>query len=131
MKKILMLVLLSTLIFAKSYTEFAKENGYETDFKVALAKAKEQRKDLMFLLITNYCPWCKKFEQRTLSDALIRTKIQQKFIPLILNREEKKFPARFDSPRIPVVYFVSYKDDKIVTSTVGFQTKEEFLPYLK
>lgn len=131
MKKLVILILLSTLIFAKGYKEFAQENGYETDYKVALAKAKEQKKDLMLLLITNYCPWCKKFEQRTLSDTGINVKVHKKFVPLIVNREEKNFPLQYDSSLIPVVYFVNYKDEKIYEKSVAFKSKDEFSDYLK
>lgn len=131
MKKLLILVLFSTLLFSKSYKEFAKETGYETNYKTAIEKAKEEKKDLMFVLITNYCPWCKKFEQRTLSRSDINEKVHKKFVPLILNREEKNFPKQFDSPRIPVVYFVSYKDEKIEKTTVGFKDQKEFSEYLK
>jgi thioredoxin-related protein len=131
MKKLVMLLLLSTLIFAKSYKEFAQENGYETDYKVALTKAKGEKKDLMILLITNYCPWCKKFEQRTLSDVAINAKVHNKFIPLIMNREERNFPLQYDSTLVPVVYFVNYKNEKIYEKSIAFKNKDEFSDYLK
>lgn len=131
MKKLLTLLLFTTLLFGESYKEFAAKSGYEVDYKVAISKAKEEKKDLMLLLITNYCPWCKKFEQRTLSNSEINAKVHKKFVPLILNREEKNFPAQFDSSRIPVVYFVNYKDEKIYETSVGFQSKEDFSTYLK
>ena len=131
MKPIWILLFFTTLLFGESYKEFAAKSGYEIDYKIAISKAKEEKKDLMFVLITNYCPWCKKFEQRTLSDSEINSKVHKKFIPLILNREEKNFPLQFDSFRIPVVYFISYKDEKAYTTTIGFQTKEDFSGYLK
>ncbi len=126
MKKLLILLFLTTLLFGQSYKEFASGLGYETDYKVAIAKAKEEKKDLMFVLITNYCPWCKKFEQRTLSNSDINAKVHKKYVPLIMNREEKNFPLKFDSSTIPVVYFVNYKDENIYKTTRGFQTKEDF-----
>ncbi len=126
MKKLLTLLFFTTLLFGESYKEFAAATGYETDYNVALAKAKEEKKDLMFLLITNYCPWCKKFEQRTLSNRDINAEVHKKFVPLIMNREEKNFPIKFDSPGIPVVYFVNYQDENISKISKGFQIKEDF-----
>lgn len=131
MKKLLFLVIFSTLLFSQPMQEFAKDVEYETDYKTAITKAKEQKKDLMFVLITNYCPWCKKFENRTLKQKDVNSKVHQKFIPLILNRQENKFPKKFDSQRIPVTYFVSYKDENIYETSVGFKTKSDFLEYLK
>ena len=46
MKKLLTLLFFTTLLFGESYKEFAAATGYETDYNVALAKAKEEKKDL-------------------------------------------------------------------------------------
>ena len=131
MKKILLFLALSTLLFAQTYQEFAKENGYELDYKTALSKAKSQNKELMLLLVTNYCPWCKKYEQLTLSNKEINAKVHSRYVPLIINREERNFPAQFDSTTVPVTYFVNSKDEKIKESVRGYQTKEEFKALLK
>ena len=131
MKKSLLLVTLCTLVFAQSYQEFAQQNSYELEYKTAIAKAKSQEKELMLLLVTNYCPWCKKYEQLTLSNKDINAKIHSRYVPLIINREERNFPIQFDSTTVPVVYFVSPKDEKIKESVRGYQTKEEMKALLK
>ena len=131
MKKLLLLVTLCTLVFAQSYQEFAQQNGYELDYKTALVTAKSQNKELMLLLVTNYCPWCKKYEQLTLSNKDINAKIHSRYVPLIINREERNFPTQFDSTVVPVVYFVSSKDEKIKQSMKGYQTKDEIKTLLK
>ena len=131
MKILLLLLTLYTLMFAQSYQEFAQQNGYELEYKTALAKAKSQNKELMLLLVTNYCPWCKKYEQLTLSNKDINVKIHSRYVPLIINREERNFPTQFDSTVVPVVYFVNPKDEKIKQSVKGYQTKEEMKALLK
>ena len=127
MKTLLIITLLITSVFAKNYKEFAKEFKYETSYEVALKKAKEQKKDVMFIMVANFCPWCQKFEKRVLSKKNIDAQIHKKYIPLIINREEKNFPKEFESPFIPVMYFVDYKTKKIKNKVVGYNNKADFI----
>jgi thioredoxin-related protein len=131
MKKLFLFLALTALVFAQTYQEFAQGNGYELDYKTAISKAKSQNKELMLLLVTNYCPWCKKYEQLTLSNKEINAKIHSKYVPLIINREERNFPAQFDSTTVPITYFVNPKNEKIVESVRGYQTKDELKALLK
>jgi thiol-disulfide isomerase/thioredoxin len=78
-----------------SHKDFSADMMYETDYKTALLKAKKAGKPLMIFMTTNYCPWCRKLENRVLSKSDIDQKIKQKYIPLMLNLDEKKFPAQF------------------------------------
>ncbi len=130
MRALILLTLLSTLIFAQTLEEFAAKYHYETDYKVALQKAKEQHKFVFFVMVTNYCPWCRKYEKRTLSNASINAEIQKRFIPLILNREKGQFPDQFKTPIVPVTYIVNHKDESIVTKEMGYKKKKYLLKIL-
>ena len=69
MKKILLIVLLfSSFLFS---SDFAKTYKYETDYKKALAKAKNEKKDIVFVLISDYCPWCDRLKEEVLNDSII------------------------------------------------------------
>ena len=127
MKILLVITLLFTTIFAKNYKEFAKEFKYETSYEVAIKKAAEQKKDLMFVMVANFCPWCSKFEKKVLSKKKMDVKIHEKYIPLIINREENNYPKEFNSPFIPVMYFVDYKTNKIKKKVVGYNNKADFI----
>ncbi len=125
MKIILIVSLLTTLIFAQTLEEFAKKHNYETDYNVALNKAKKADKLIFFVMVTNYCPWCRKYEKRTLSDKNIDAEIHKHFIPLILNREKGNFPDQFKTPIVPVTYIVNYKDESIGTKEMGYKGKKD------
>lgn len=127
MKTLMIMILLVSSIFAKSYKDFAQDMNYETNYEVALKKAKDQKKDIMFFLIANFCPWCVKFEKKVLSKKDINTIIHTKYIPLIVNREEKNFPKVFDAPVVPTIYFVDYKTSKIKKTIVGYNNKAKFI----
>ena len=101
--RLILLALLSTLLLSASdIANFAKEMQYETVYDVAKARAIKEKKPIMLVMVTHYCPWCRKFERRTLKKESINKRIHKEFIPLILNREAKKYPKQFYTPRIPV-----------------------------
>lgn len=107
--------------------DIATELGYETDYNITIAKAQKEKKNIIFILTANYCPWCRKFEQRVLLKKEVNEAIHNKYIPLILNREEKKFPKEFYKSMTPIVHFIDYKTQKSYHSVVGYNNKDEFL----
>lgn len=110
---------------------FAREMEYETNYADALAKAKKMKKNVMFVLVANYCPWCRKFEERVLLKKELNDKIQSKYIPLILNREEGNFPKEFSKSMTPIVHFIDYETEKSYHNVVGYNNREEFLHLLE
>ncbi|MCW8896227.1 MAG: thioredoxin family protein [Sulfurimonas sp.] len=130
MKKLLIVMMLSLLLFADGYKEFAKEMAYETDYKTALERAKKENKNLMVLMITNYCPWCSKFEKKTLMNKNIDDKIKSKYIPLIINRQEGNFPKYIYAPVVPVTFFIEPDKEEIIHQSIGFSNKIDFLNLL-
>ncbi|MDQ1245143.1 MAG: hypothetical protein QG565_1484 [Campylobacterota bacterium] len=131
MKKIVMFLLMSTIIFAEGFKEFAKEMSYETEYKTALNKAKKEDKKLMVLMISNFCPWCTKFENKTLVDKSVDGAIKSKYIPLIINKEEKNFPTYLTTPIVPTTYFINPHKEEILHQSVGFSNKIELLNLLQ
>ncbi|MCK9454622.1 MAG: thioredoxin family protein [Sulfurimonas sp.] len=130
MKKLLLIVMLSLMLFADGYKEFAKEMAYETEYKTALERAKKENKSLMILMITNYCPWCSKFEKKTLMDKNVDDKIKSNYIPLVINRQEGNFPKYLNAPVVPVTFFVEPNKEEITYQSIGFSNKIDFLNLL-
>ncbi|OHE02065.1 MAG: hypothetical protein A3K14_05505 [Sulfurimonas sp. RIFCSPLOWO2_12_FULL_36_74] len=131
MKKLILFALMSTLLFGEGYKEFAKEMSYETNYETALNKAKKENKNLMVLIISNFCPWCTKFEKKTLTDKTVDGALKSKYIPLIINKEEGNFPSYLTAPVVPTVFFVKTNEEKVFHESVGFSSKAEFLNLLK
>ena len=126
--KLLSLFLLMTLsLSAGSIEDFASKHGYFSSYEKAIAQAKKEDKILMFVLVTHYCPWCRKYERNTLSKKRIKALIHKKYTPLILNREAHQFPDKFDSPRIPTTLFIDAKQEKIIHAEMGFKTPSQFV----
>jgi len=127
MKVVLMSLLITLTLGASEIAEFAQKMSYETNYAVALQKAKEQKKELMFVMVTNYCPWCRKFEKRTLVKEEVNTLVHKKYVPLILNREKGKYPKKFFTKRIPVVMFINTNTEETIHESLGFKNVKDFL----
>lgn len=121
--------------FAKvglTHKNFASHMGYETDYKVALSKAKKEGKELFIFMSTSYCPWCRKMENRLLSKVEIDKKIKSKYIPVMLNFSKKNFPKQFKEIVLtPTLYIVDSKSEKIVHQFVGYSNRGEFIHLLE
>ncbi len=110
---------------------FAAAMGYETNYETALKKAKKAQKNVMLVLVSNYCPWCRKFEQRVLLKKEVDAVIQKNYIPLIINKERDSFPKELDMAFTPIIHFIDYKTLRSYKSLLGYNSKEEFLHTIK
>lgn len=110
---------------------FAAEMKYETNFDEAVKRSKKEQKNIMLVLVSNYCPWCRKFEQRVLLKEEVNSVIQNNYIPVIINREKDPFPKEFDTGFTPIVHFIDYKTQKSYKNVIGYNNKDEFTYILK
>jgi thiol-disulfide isomerase/thioredoxin len=114
------------------HDSFALTMAYETDYSTAAAKAKKAGKPLMIFMTTNFCPWCRKLESRVLSKSDINAKIQEKFVPLMLNLDTDSFPKQFAKSRFtPILYIVDPKDARITHEFIGYNNRDGFLHLIK
>jgi len=115
-----------------THETFAEDMRYETDYKIALAKAKKSGKPLMIFMTTSYCPWCRKLENRILSQTDIDSTIKKRYIPIMLNLDKDSYPEQFAKTRFtPIIYIVNATTEKIEYKFVGYSARDEFLHLLK
>ena len=110
---------------------FSSEMNYETNFDEAVKRSKKEKKNIMLVLVSNYCPWCRKFEQRVLLKEDVNAIIQKNYIPLILNREKDSFPKEFDTGFTPIVHFIDHQTQKSYKNVIGYNNKDEFTYILR
>ena len=127
MKILFLALILLSQIYAKSYKDFGNQFGYEFEYEKALTKAQKEKKDIMILMVSNFCPWCQKLEKVVLSKEKINTHVHKKYIPLILNKDEKKYPAKFETPMVPTVYFVDSKTEQIKSKVIGYNNRLDMI----
>jgi len=124
-----LLFFLLALLFSLSASEnLAGKLGYYSDYSVALGVAQKEQKPLMLVVVTSYCPWCRKLERKSLADKSIGQKVKTHFIAVIVdrNKDAENFPKTYQTPRIPVVYFIDPQKGTAYWETVGYLSKAEF-----
>ncbi|NOR55393.1 MAG: thioredoxin fold domain-containing protein [Sulfurovum sp.] len=111
---------------------FAGQMKYETNYEAAVKKARESGKEVMIFMTTNFCPWCRKLENRILSKDDINAKIHSKYVPVLLNLDTDKFPESFSKSKFtPILYVVNPKDESIKHQFIGYSNRDGFLQLLK
>lgn len=128
MKTLLLLLLTFSFAISAQIDEFASEVNYSRDYNAALKDAKSQNKLLMLVVVGDYCPWCKKFERKTLNSSLIQEQVKKDFIPVIIDKskDKGKYPPEFYSKLIPTVFFIDPKTQKHVFESLGYSKKVTF-----
>lgn len=129
MKVLITLFTLFSLIYSAQIDEFAAEVHYLRNYEMAIKTAKEQNKIVMLVVVGDYCPWCKKFERKTLSDSAVMTKVKESFVGIIIDKykDKGKYPQEFSAPLIPAVFFINPKDGQSVQETVAYMKPDEFM----
>lgn len=133
MKKLLTLLLLTLTLFGANIDKFASEMGFERDYKSALAKAKKENKPLMMVLGADYCPWCRKFERKTLSSKLIKPELEKEVITLVVDKkfDIESFPKKFQTQLTPRVFFIDPKDGESFYESVGYIKRKAYMQKLQ
>lgn len=128
MKTFILLFTLVLTLFSAQIDEFATNMGYLRDYNQALKVAQKENKPLMLVMVGDYCPWCRKFERKTLQRELIALNVNKNFIPLIVDRnlDQGKYPQEYFAKRIPTVYFIEPTKGNTLFESLGYVKKEEF-----
>ena len=132
MKRLFILLLISFSLFASNVDKFAQEMGFERDYKIALLKSKKENRVLMMVLGADYCPWCRKFEHKTLSSSLIKAHLDKNVVTLVVDKkyDVDSFPSQFKTEFTPRVFFINPKDETIISQTTRYVKKMEFMKKL-
>jgi len=129
MKTLIILLSLLNFIHAAQIDEFAAEANYMRSYDQAIKTAKVQKKLVMLVVVADYCPWCKKFERKTLKDSAVMAKANKSFVRVIIDKykDKGKYPEEFNAPIIPAVFFVNPKDQKSLLEAVAYMQPDEFM----
>ncbi len=128
MKILLSLLLTFTFVLSAQIDNFASEVNYFRDYNSALKEAKKQKKPIMLIVVSTYCPWCKKFERKTLNTSLIQGQVKKDFIPLIIDktRDKGKYPSEFYAKLVPTIFFINPKTQKHFYKSRGYSDNITF-----
>lgn len=124
-------VLILTSFCFSSPLDLGKKEAYATTYKDALYQANKNNMPIMAIFVTKMCPWCKKLENQTLKKPKVASFIKANFIPLVLDKEEAKFPKRFTPEVVPTTVFIQADKEKKISQIVGYKPADEYLKLLE
>jgi len=129
MKIIIVLFILLSSVYGAKIDEFAKEASYFRDYNSALVIAKKENKILMLVLVADFCPWCKKFERKTLENKSVSSLVDENFIPVIVDnyRDKEYFPKELSTKKLPRVYFINANTQEVINKSNLYVKKNDFL----
>lgn len=133
MKIFLLTVLLTCTIFATNLDQFAKENSFERDFTIAMQKAKKHNKILVMVLGSDSCPWCRKFERKTLLNTNVKSYLNRNMITLIVDKkyDADTFPQEFQTQITPRTFFIDPLSHKKFYEIAGYSPNTVFYEELE
>ena len=131
--KTLFILLFSLTLFASHVDDFAKKMNFHRDYNTALNQAKKENKVLVMVLGADYCPWCRKFENKTLNSTLVKPRLDSEVITLIVDRkfDIESFPKKFTTDYTPRVFYINPTNEEILHDTFGYIKKKNFIQDLQ
>jgi uncharacterized protein YyaL (SSP411 family) len=96
-------------------------------YKEAKERALKEKKNILLLITTERCRWCRKLEATTLHDAEVVGRINAGFVAVHLTRGEDDYPANLKAPMVPMSYFLYPDDRPIMRGIMGYWCAEDYL----
>ncbi|MDB2405510.1 thioredoxin family protein [Arcobacteraceae bacterium] len=130
--KITRYILLFTIFFSFNLyggsEKLVEKFNYAISYEEALKKAEKSNKPILMVVGQEGCPWCRKFEIKTLTNKTIHKKVQENFIPLSVLRykDKDKFPKKFQTKGVPTVLFIEPKQQNVFYKSFGYKSKAEY-----
>lgn len=108
---------------------FGANLDWSNDYEAALQVAKKEKKNIYMLITSADCRWCRKFEETTLQEEIVISRLKEKYILLHVDRDQDTFPSKFQRAPVPRHYFIKANEDVIYTF-LGYWDREDFFSYL-
>jgi thioredoxin-related protein len=108
----------------------AAEVLWAHSFKEALLKAQTEDKNLMVLITTESCRWCRKLESETLKDGDVISRLNADYVSVHLTRDVDEYPRYLNAPGVPATYFLNRAGQPIIKRVMGYWNAEDYLSYL-
>jgi len=113
------------------------------DYSDALTKARKDNKYVMIVFYTDWCKWCKKLKNETLTDPAVASYIKDNFVAVQINAESAstvihemrkmtmlELAEEYGVTNFPTVWFLA-PDGTRAKALNGYLPPEDFLTYLQ
>ena len=120
------LILISLCVFSL----FANELNWANSYKEALVQAKTENKNVMILITSHTCRWCRKLESETLTNEDIIKRMNKDYISVHVTRGEDDYPEALEAPGVPATYFLNSDGKPIIKKVMGYWNAEDYASFL-
>jgi len=120
---------LLTICFAV-FSLYGAEINWADSYADAMVKAKQENKNVMVLITTHSCRWCRKLESETLMDEGIIARLNKDYILVHVTRGEDDYPDSLNAPGVPATYFLSAEGEPIIKRVMGYWNVEDYNSFL-
>lgn len=108
-------------------------NGAEIDWAHSYAEAQErankEQKNILLLITTESCRWCRRLESTTLKDEDVVKRINAEYVAVHVTRGKDEYPEDLVARRVPMSYFLK-ADGEVIHDMMGFWNVEDYLSVL-
>lgn len=108
----------------------ASELNWAGSFKEALTLAQKEDKNMMVLITTETCRWCRKLESQTLTDETVITRLNKDYISVHLTRDVDNYPHYLEVSGVPTTYFLNRAGQPLIKKVMGYWNVEDYMSYL-
>ena len=114
-------------------TTYERNMGYgipwEKDLDSAFKKAKEEKKLLIVMAVSDNCQWCEKMKKNTFSNPKVAKKLEN-YVLVMADRETPSEREQLHTfKHVPVTFFMTHEKETI-DELEGYFHPEDFLEYL-
>lgn len=121
------------VLFLMAIALFSEQIRWHNDFDKVLFKAKEEKKEIMLLVLKKECAECKEVFVEVFNDKEVQEKVNRKYIAVVAFFEhENSYPVElFYTQSFPTIFFVSSRDESYLQKPLrGYFTKDDILESL-
>ena len=119
-KIVVALFMLSSILFALEW---------EKDLDTALKTAQKEHKNIMVMVESTHCRWCKKMKNRTLSDETIEKRLKQFVLVKVMKSDGNAMAKLPPVKGVPTIFFMK-EDKEILEDVVGYFNVLDFNSYI-
>lgn len=118
------------VVFALVTGAFAAQIQWMDSYADACRKAAEEHKNVLLLITTETCGWCRRLERTTLRDDAVVEQINADFVAVHVTRGKDEYPKSLEAKMVPTSYFL-HPDGTVFYRMPGYWTSEDYLSILK
>lgn len=108
---------------------WAGELAWHKDLNTAFEIARKEHKNVMMMVESQHCRWCKKMEQDTLADENVQKRLAAFSLVKISREESREIKELPMVGGVPTIFFMT-PEKKILQKVVGYFDVENFLCYI-